>query len=758
VGLLMEDRVNSRGLLGVRPSRGRRLAGGVLLAFCALMAGGMAAGEAGARARHCALEQMHGTIHVASVTIRPCRGYAVAKSLTIMATGSVTIDKPIEVSSGASLKIIARGPIVNNAPIEPLPAGHAAARAADAPACPSPEIYEKSEVFGLTINAPVTAPSGETGAYGYGCRGTTIVLSAFVSKIVINAPVHAGKGGPGRANVSIERGIPGPCRAPAISGDETVVKGGNGGPGGDVDLDTQNRFSGGAVLGQHFIYAGDGGTGGGAGAGVPIQAPTGGANHSGGDIVAYPGNGGDGGNAQWGRRLVGHTGAGGSPGNVYVDAGNGGPPNCNGGNIEVDIPKGGQPGSLSLPALTPESDVWVGGADGYPGIPPNGDGGNGGSVTIQGGVPVASQSKTGKAAFVGRLKIIDAADGGPGANRCPAPGDKGGNGGNGGNLVLPTGLHTIYIGAPAQSTITNSFNAGPGGSGNPGGASGAGGTGVVRFDVVHDSFQPSDRGGTCPRTAYGSLNNVTGGQLAFTTQTSQPADAIRFTPADVDANLLHVEVSSAGDFPAGNCHVDPDPSGQCTGGAVPANTPVTGTIDFDGTIPANCGCIQVEFSSDNGQTWSPGTTLSGPPASSSTPLYQCVGAQMDITNSNGDQVFNGGTQPTLSTSGQTYCLLSVNTYHWNFGNGQTPGTIALSGADGELGPFTATGTPGQATQQYPEGVPNANWTATPASSSQPVIINGTYTCEDSDPATWSQNVASRGEGFCTLIVQDAQPG
>lgn len=37
----------------------------------------------------------------------------------------------------------------------------------------------------------------------------------------------------------------------------------------------------------------------------------------------------------------------------------------------------------------------------------------------------------------------------------------------------------------------------------------------------------------------------------------------------------------------------------------------------------------------------------------------------------------------------------------------------------------------------------------------PLIINGTYTCKDSDPATWSQNQASHGLGFCRLYGQTA---
>jgi len=33
-----------------------------------------------------------------------------------------------------------------------------------------------------------------------------------------------------------------------------------------------------------------------------------------------------------------------------------------------------------------------------------------------------------------------------------------------------------------------------------------------------------------------------------------------------------------------------------------------------------------------------------------------------------------------------------------------------------------------------------------------VILNGTYTCQDSDPASWSQNPQTGGKGFCIVYV------
>jgi hypothetical protein len=136
-------------------------------------------------------------------------------------------------------------------------------------------------------------------------------------------------------------------------------------------------------------------------------------------------------------------------------------------------------------------------------------------------------------------------------------------------------------------------------------------------------------------------------------------------------------------------------------------------------------------------------------------LYKCVGSEITITNSNTDAVQNGGTPPTVSTRGHAYCVLQIIDYHWNNGLGATPGSVGLTvvsgfGGPGKVvGPLPATGSPGQG------GVPNANWTGTAPQAPQPVVIDGRYSCLDSDPGTWSQNAKSGGSGFCTLVVRRA---
>jgi len=80
--------------------------------------------------------------------------------------------------------------------------------------------------------------------------------------------------------------------------------------------------------------------------------------------------------------------------------------------------------------------------------------------------------------------------------------------------------------------------------------------------------------------------------------------------------------------------------------------------------------------------------------------------------------------------------------------GKAPGTIGLAGS-GKAGPFKATGSSGQG------GAPNVNWTVNVSTTTKPVVLNGTYTCQDSDPATWSQNPQTGATGFCIVYVTNA---
>ena len=99
---------------------------------------------------------------------------------------------------------------------------------------------------------------------------------------------------------------------------------------------------------------------------------------------------------------------------------------------------------------------------------------------------------------------------------------------------------------------------------------------------------------------------------------------------------------------------------------------------------------------------------------------------------------NGVSSPTVFTLSESWKVTEIETYHWNQGQGVSPGTIGLRAANGTMyGPWQATGLPGQG------GVANAYWVVHP----NVVIPPGTYTVIDSSPGTWSQNSETGGRGM-----------
>lgn len=101
-------------------------------------------------------------------------------------------------------------------------------------------------------------------------------------------------------------------------------------------------------------------------------------------------------------------------------------------------------------------------------------------------------------------------------------------------------------------------------------------------------------------------------------------------------------------------------------------------------------------------------------------------------------VDNGGTAPTFKLD-RPIVLTYLETYHYNSGQGTAKtGRIGLKAADGTVyGPWDTEGAPGQG------DVPNAYWIAKPNVE----LPAGSYTVIDPDPATWSQNAGSKGEGM-----------
>ncbi|MFA5083610.1 MAG: hypothetical protein WC474_13745, partial [Hydrogenophilaceae bacterium] len=148
--------------------------------------------------------------------------------------------------------------------------------------------------------------------------------------------------------------------------------------------------------------------------------------------------------------------------------------------------------------------------------------------------------------------------------------------------------------------------------------------------------------------------------------------------------------------------------------------------------------------SHNSQSGNRGfTRVETAPVGSATPGgrdYTGMAAQgqviFEVGNIGG--VSNGPSRETAFSLSSPQTVTLIRNYHWNWGRGATPGTIALRSSDGRsYGPWPTSGSPGQG------GVANAYWTATPNLA----LPAGTYTVIDSDPATWSHNGESGNRGF-----------
>lgn len=144
----------------------------------------------------------------------------------------------------------------------------------------------------------------------------------------------------------------------------------------------------------------------------------------------------------------------------------------------------------------------------------------------------------------------------------------------------------------------------------------------------------------------------------------------------------------------------------------------------------------------NGQTYSvdlrPGQLQKVPLTAGTTPALP---EETLFNNNNGYGTLDGAAEPRLSFE-TPVVVTAIQTYHWNSGRGATPGRIALTNTEtGQVyGPWQATGSPGQG------GVPNAFWTC----ALKQELPAGTYRVLDSEPATWSSNPQSGGQGFAIV--------
>ena len=140
--------------------------------------------------------------------------------------------------------------------------------------------------------------------------------------------------------------------------------------------------------------------------------------------------------------------------------------------------------------------------------------------------------------------------------------------------------------------------------------------------------------------------------------------------------------------------------------------------------------------------------------STSVTTWTCSGSPIvpaPFNNWDGAGVVNDSNEPSFDVA-SPFCATSQANYHWNNGQGAAPGSIGIRGQTATYS-VAALGSPGQATTQYPNGVPNANWYFNPPTSGSGIwlVQPGTWTCTDSSHATWSHDPAVAGAlGFCHI--------
>ena len=156
----------------------------------------------------------------------------------------------------------------------------------------------------------------------------------------------------------------------------------------------------------------------------------------------------------------------------------------------------------------------------------------------------------------------------------------------------------------------------------------------------------------------------------------------------------------------------------------------------------NVASIYYQNSAADGLWYAICTQLVNAPPPPPPPPTDDDASEVEIfDNGNIGGVGNRPTQPTRFTISRPHVITTIVNYHWTNGRGAAPGTIALRGSDGRTyGPWPVTASAGQG------GAPNVYWTCNP----NVTLPAGTYTVVDSDPATWSQNSESGGQGF-TLV-------
>ncbi len=130
----------------------------------------------------------------------------------------------------------------------------------------------------------------------------------------------------------------------------------------------------------------------------------------------------------------------------------------------------------------------------------------------------------------------------------------------------------------------------------------------------------------------------------------------------------------------------------------------------------------------------------------STPRDAFDGLKSFASTFNTGGVVNGAEACPLYTAEDDVVLKAVSTYHWNGGNGATPGAIRIYDITGEESVLLGTW---EATARGGSGADNVYWDVFPDIQLEK---GHKYHIKDSEPETWSTNEQAKNMGFVELYT------
>lgn len=228
--------------------------------------------------------------------------------------------------------------------------------------------------------------------------------------------------------------------------------------------------------------------------------------------------------------------------------------------------------------------------------------------------------------------------------------------------------------------------------------------------------------------------SVSDGQTGSTATVNITVTPVNDKPDAVDDSFVVGDVTSiTRNVLANDTDID-SPTLTITGTTDPANGRVV--LNSDGTLtyapnPSFIGVDNFTYTISDGEL------------SDTATVSVTVEAIEIFNNTNIGQVFNSPLAPPSFSTNRPYMVTSLQTYHWNNGQGDIPqGRFFLSDNQGKT-----YGSWAIQTSSGSGGAPDVDWSSTPSVAIPP----GTYSVIDPNPGTWSYNSGSGNAGFARVI-------